>query len=66
MERLDRMAGVEKTSLFGTAVHAVLKSRAVSSADIRRDLEAEGLAVSEIAEVAPSLEDVFLDVVDRV
>jgi ABC-2 type transport system ATP-binding protein len=65
MERLDGMTGVEKTSLFGTAVHAVLTSRAVSPADIRRDLEAGGLAVSEIAEVAPSLEDVFLDVVDK-
>ena len=65
MESLDRMPGVEKTSLFGTAVHAVLKSRAVSSEGIRRELEARGLAIMEIAEVAPSLEDVFLDVVEK-
>jgi ABC-2 type transport system ATP-binding protein len=65
MDALDRMAGVEKTSLFGTAVHAVLTSRAVSSDDVRRELEARGLAVLEIAEVAPSLEDVFLDVVEK-
>ena len=65
MDLLDRTPGVEKTSLFGTAVHAVLASRAVSAVDIRRDLEAHGLTVAEIAEVAPSLEDVFLDVVDK-
>lgn len=65
MEVLDRMAGVEKTSLFGTAVHAVLASRAVSGDEIRNHLEAGGLSVTGMAEVAPSLEDVFLDVVDK-
>ena len=65
MEALDRMTGVEKTSLFGTALHAVLASREVSSEEIRRQLVAQGLSVTRIAEVAPSLEDVFLDVVDQ-
>jgi ABC-2 type transport system ATP-binding protein len=65
MDRLDRMAGIEKTSLFGTSVHAVLASRAVSADDIRRDLEGGGFSIAAIAEVAPSLEDVFLDVVDK-
>ena len=65
MEVLDRLAGVEKTSLFGTALHAVLASRDVSAEEIRRQLVAQGLSVTGIAEVAPSLEDVFLDVVDQ-
>jgi ABC-2 type transport system ATP-binding protein len=65
MDALDRMDGVEKTSLFGTAVHAVLTSRTVSTEDVREALQARGLSVSEMVEVAPSLEDVFLDVVDR-
>jgi ABC-2 type transport system ATP-binding protein len=65
MARLDALPFVEKTSLFGTAVHAVLRDRRVPPAGIRGALEAAGLAGVRVAEVAPSLEDVFLDVVDR-
>jgi ABC-2 type transport system ATP-binding protein len=65
MATLDEMAEVEKTSLFGTAVHAVLRTGALTSGDVRSRLEAKGIAVQTIATVPPSLEDVFLDVVDR-
>ena len=65
MARLDALPAVEKTSLFGTAVHAILRDRTTSPADIRGALEASGLRVDRLDEVAPSLEDVFLDVVDR-
>jgi ABC-2 type transport system ATP-binding protein len=64
MARLDALAVVEKTSLFGTSVHAVLRDRTTSPLAIREDLERSGLSVSQVDEVAPSLEDVFLDVVD--
>jgi ABC-2 type transport system ATP-binding protein len=65
MTRLDSLAPVEKTSLFGTAVHAVLRDRQTSADALRSALGASGLAVSSIEPVVPSLEDVFLDVVDR-
>jgi ABC-2 type transport system ATP-binding protein len=65
MTRLDALAPVEKTSLFGTAVHAVLRTRETSPDDVRAALTSSGLAVSTIEPVVPSLEDVFLDVVDR-
>jgi ABC-2 type transport system ATP-binding protein len=65
MARLDLLPAVEKTSLFGTAVHAILRDRMTSPAAIRGALEAAGLGVDRLDEVAPSLEDVFLDVVDR-
>jgi ABC-2 type transport system ATP-binding protein len=65
MEALDAMAEVEKTSLFGTAVHAVLRSADVSAGEIRSRLVAQGLEVGPVSRVEPSLEDVFLDVVDK-
>ena len=65
MRVLDATPDVEKTSLFGTAVHAVLRSDAVSPAAITARLAAAGVAVESLAPVTPSLEDVFLDVVDR-
>ncbi len=66
MNRLDALPAVEKTSLFGTAVHAVLRSRATEVAEIRAAIESAGLPVSTVTTVVPSLEDVFLDVVSRV
>jgi ABC-2 type transport system ATP-binding protein len=66
MAKLDTLPIVEKTSLFGTAVHAVLRGRDVSGEDVARALADASLSVSSVSAVAPSLEDVFLDVVDRV
>lgn len=65
MEALDALPDVEKTSLFGTSVHAVLRSAAdaeqvVTSALARAHIEFRG-----VTRVTPSLEDVFLDVVER-
>jgi ABC-2 type transport system ATP-binding protein len=66
MRALDRIPDVEKTSLFGTAVHAVVKSARPDAADVlRRELAGSSVAVQSVALVQPSLEDVFLDVVDR-
>ena len=66
MTELDRLETVEKTSLFGTAVHAVLRRADTPVEAIRSAIERAGLTVTGLAPVVPSLEDVFLDVVDRV
>ena len=66
MEILDANANVEKTSLFGTAVHAVLRNASTDPAALAAALKAAGIEVTSIGAVAPSLEDVFLDVVERV
>ena len=66
MTLLDSLDTIEKTSLFGTAVHAVLRRADTPSEAIRSVLERAGLTVTGLAPVVPSLEDVFLDVVDRV
>jgi ABC-2 type transport system ATP-binding protein len=65
MRLLDAMPEVEKTSLFGTAVHAVLRSASTNTDAIAAALRASGIEVESIEPVAPSLEDVFLDVIDR-
>jgi len=65
MTALDAMPDVEKTSLFGTAVHAVLRTRALGPEELRSRLTGRGITVHTIETVAPSLEDVFLDVVDK-
>jgi len=65
MRLLDSYSEVEKTSLFGTAVHAVLRDARVAPDVIAARLRDGGIAVESLTPVSASLEDVFLDVVDR-
>jgi len=65
MRALDEMPEVEKTSIFGTAVHAVLRSADVTPEIIATRLSAAGQSAVSCSFVEPSLEDVFLDVAER-
>jgi ABC-2 type transport system ATP-binding protein len=66
---LESMPEIEKTSVFGTAIHAVLRTgqpaRLEGLIDVLKDrLKAEGVTAT-VARVQPSLEDVFLEVAER-
>ncbi|MDR1991083.1 MAG: ABC transporter ATP-binding protein [Acidobacteriaceae bacterium] len=64
MQALDALSNVERTSLFGTAVHAVVRhSDAGTEATLAATANQSGAQVRQVARVSPSLEDVFLDVV---
>jgi ABC-2 type transport system ATP-binding protein len=65
MRVLDGMPDIEKTSLFGAAVHAVARRRGLTPEVLKAELEAKGVNVTHAEQVEPSLEDVFLDVVER-
>ena len=66
MRLLDRMPEVEKTSVFGTTVHAVLRAdRAIQTDALKSRLVDGGVPVAGIGPVQPSLEDVFLEVAER-
>jgi ABC-2 type transport system ATP-binding protein len=62
---LERLPQVEKTSLFGTAVHAVLRAGVTDLTPLSEALVRDGQTVTSAARVTPSLEDVFLDVVEE-
>jgi hypothetical protein len=58
------MPAVEKTSIFGTAVHAVMRGPEVRPDVVTAQLAAVGIpAVCRTVE--PSLEDVFLDIAEK-
>ena len=65
MRALDAMPEVEKTSIFGTAVHAVLRAATTTPETISKRLADAGIKVTSCGRVEPSLEDVFLDVAER-
>jgi ABC-2 type transport system ATP-binding protein len=64
MRVLDGLEEVEKTSIFGTAVHAIVRrDDGALRQRLERSLGAAGVTGTHFSEVAPSLEDVFLEVV---
>jgi ABC-2 type transport system ATP-binding protein len=66
MRLLDDMEDVEKTSVFGTAVHAVMRGSASNAPELLHSrLASAGVTPRRIEPVEPSLEDVFLDVVSE-
>ena len=65
MRVLDGARGVEKTSIFGTAVHAVLRSTSPDVDVVRQALAGAGIPLLSVEIVQASLEDVFLDVVEQ-
>jgi ABC-2 type transport system ATP-binding protein len=65
LRALDGLPAVERTSLFGTALHVWLKPGAHETAPLLERLASLSLPVESIATVQPSLEDVFMDVVER-
>ena len=65
MRALDAMPEVEKTSLFGTAVHAVVRDPSLTPDGLVARLRTGGVTTSRAEQVEPSLEDVFLDVVEK-
>jgi len=55
--------GIE-TAIFGTLLHATVDNAAASIPHIREVLEKEGIKVSRIEEISPSLEDVFVTLIE--
>ena len=54
------------TTVGPIPVHAVLRSAVVGPEQVGAALRRQGLEVTSVDRVEPSLEDVFLDVVERV
>ena len=65
MKVLDRTDEIQKTTRVRHRGARGLKPGRIDIAALRRRLEAEGLEIAGIDRVMPSLEDVFLDVVER-
>jgi ABC-2 type transport system ATP-binding protein len=65
MRLLDARPEVEKTSIFGTAVHVVLRGNGLTAGSVGEWVRGAGLDLERAELVDPSLEDVFLDVVER-
>ncbi len=61
---LRDIPGVKDAALFGKAIHVVAEDGERAAPEMRRGLEAKGHAVARIEAVTPSLEDVFVSLVE--
>jgi len=62
--RLARVfPGVRSATIFGQSIHALVNER-LSESELSAHLEVKGIRVSEIRPLAPSLEDVFVELTE--
>lgn len=63
MDVLQRQPWVAETSIFGSAFHVSTDAAAGSEQNIRAALEQRNIGVTDIRKIAPSLEDVFIQLI---
>lgn len=66
MVELDRLIGVKEVALFGKSLHVVGAGGDAQrlAAAVRSHLEGHGFAVSRLEKIVPSLEDVFVSLIE--
>jgi ABC-2 type transport system ATP-binding protein len=62
LEILDRNA--VDASIFGSVLHAIVEDQKIAAENIRSMLEKEGITVRKIEKIVPSLEDVFVTMIE--
>jgi len=64
LDRLTKLPGVKEAALFGTAIHVVTLDTSVASPAIQKLFAAEHASDAKITKIQPSLEDVFVSLVE--
>jgi len=64
LARARQIKGVRSATIFGQSIHALIDDR-LDLEDLRAQLSRQGAAVGEIRPLAPSLEDVFVELTNK-
>ncbi|MBU0593751.1 MAG: ABC transporter ATP-binding protein [Gammaproteobacteria bacterium] len=64
LERLEASKLAQEVALFGDALHAVVGNAATATEALSDFLAQQGFAVQSIKQVAPSMEDVFVSLIE--
>ncbi|NPV27467.1 MAG: ABC transporter ATP-binding protein [Firmicutes bacterium] len=65
LDRVRQYPRVKSANLHGSFVHAVVESAATVISILASELKEQGIEVTRISPVSPSLEDVFVNLVER-
>jgi ABC-2 type transport system ATP-binding protein len=64
MRALEGLAGVHDVAVFGGGLHVTVDDLETGRARIREALDARGIAVQRLERIAPSMEDVFVAMIE--
>ncbi|MBI4495682.1 MAG: DUF4162 domain-containing protein, partial [Deltaproteobacteria bacterium] len=64
MDEIDKLAGVKEVALFGKGLHVIVEDGEAAAAMIRKELPERGYAVTRVEKILPSLEDVFVSLIE--
>lgn len=64
MRAIEKKTGIRDAAVFGSGLHVTVDDRESASAHIREALEAGGIEIRTLEPIAPSMEDVFVAVVE--
>jgi ABC-2 type transport system ATP-binding protein len=64
IKALEGEEGILDVAVFGSGLHVRLKPEAQADAVIRRNLENQGISVDKLEQIPPSMEDVFVAMIE--
>lgn len=65
VEALEALSSLNiESAIFGSTLHATVENAEVATLEIRKALEGAGIAVRSIEKIVPSLEDVFVTLIE--
>ena len=64
VEEMQKQSGIRTVSLYGDRLHITIE-RNVTAAEIADKLKRTGIQVKDLREIVPSLEDVFISMVEK-
>ena len=65
MTALEGRPGIQDVAVFGSGLHVKVDDDDAAQRDIRATLERAGIAIRSLAPIAPSMEDVFVSLIER-
>ncbi|MDD3906359.1 MAG: ABC transporter ATP-binding protein [Candidatus Omnitrophica bacterium] len=65
LERISKMEGVKEAALFGANIHAVVYDSLKAAPAIKKFLEGAGVRSFGVNKILPSLEDVFVSLIEN-
>ena len=64
MGEIEKLEGIKEVALFGKGLHVVTEDAKTTAGRIRNHLVAQGYRVARIEKIVPSLEDVFVSLIE--
>jgi ABC-2 type transport system ATP-binding protein len=64
MEEISGLSGIKEVAIFGKSLHVVSEDGAATASLLRTVLPEKGYAAPRVEEISPSLEDVFVSLID--